>query len=250
MRFYFVLYLIWILLAIFSSFCCLLSLVVGWYLLVWLVLKVRLTLFWSMIHLVFVLLYLTKAVFSVYLVLHHLVGLYFNVLIFLSLRFLKIVLDDSSFFRWCIHLYISLFSVCLSIRPFIHPVVRSAQYLKNRTSANHYFWYTCVKWWYLQFICFFFCFFWNFDFLGCRGGKKAKNSPKWQKKKLKTKNNNYMCRVSYLRNSIAYDQYFLYTCVKWWYLQVFFSSLVACCVSYLRNHTSYDFHLWYSCLKR
>ena len=144
-RFYFVLYLIWILLAIFSSFCCLLSLVVGWYLLVWLVLKVRLTLFWSMIHLVFVLLYLTKAVFSVYLVLHHLVGLYFNVLIFLSLRFLKIFLDDSSFFRWCIHLYISLFSACLSIRPFIHPVVRSAQYLKNRTSTNHYFWYTCVK---------------------------------------------------------------------------------------------------------
>ena len=159
MRFYFVLYLIWILLAIFSSFCCLLSLVVGWYLLVWLVLKVRLTLFWSMIHLVCVLLYLTKAVFSVYLVLHHLVALYFNVLIFLSLRCLKIVLDDSSFFRWCIHLYISLFSACLSIRPFIHPVVRSAQYLKNRTSANHYFWYTCVKWWYLQFICFFFVFF-------------------------------------------------------------------------------------------
>ena len=163
MRFYFVLYLIWILLAIFSSFCCLLSLVVGWYLLVWLVLKVRLTLFWSMIHLVFVLLYLTKAVFSVYLVLHHLVGLYFNVLIFLSLRFLKIFLDDSSFFRWCIHLYISLFSACLSIRPFIHPVVRSAQYLKNRTSTNHYFWYTCVKLWYLQFVfSFFFLTFWFF----------------------------------------------------------------------------------------
>ena len=124
MRFYFVLYLIWILFAIFSSFCCLLSLVVGWYLLVWLVLKVRLTLFWSMIHLVFVLLYLTKAVFSVYLVLHHLVGLYFNVLIFLSLRFVKIVLDDSSIFRWCIHLYISLFSVvCPSVRSSIRSSV-------------------------------------------------------------------------------------------------------------------------------
>ena len=124
MRFYFVLYLIWILLAIFSSFCCLLSLVVGWYLLVWLVLKVRLTLFWSMIHLVCVLLYLTKAVFSVYLVLHHLVGLYFNVLIFLSLRFVKIVLDDSSIFRWCIHLYISLFSVvCPSVRSSIRSSV-------------------------------------------------------------------------------------------------------------------------------
>ena len=133
-------------------------------------------------------------------------------------------------FRWffifkVVHppLYIT-FSVYLSIRPFIHPVVRSAQYLKNRTSTNHYFWYTCVKWWYLQFVFSFF-FFWHFDFLGCRGGKKAKNGPKWQQKKLKMKNNNYMCHVSYLRNSIAYDQDFLYTCVKWWYLQVFFSSL-------------------------
>ena len=124
MRFYYVLYLIWILLAIFSSFCCLLSLVVGWYLLVWLVLKVRLTLFWSMIQLVCVLLYLTKAVFSVYLVLHHLMALYFNVFIFLSLRCLKIVLDDSSFFRWCIHLYISLFpSVCPSVRSSIRSSV-------------------------------------------------------------------------------------------------------------------------------
>ena len=75
------------------------------------------------------------------------------------------------------------------------------------------------------FFFFFFFFFWHFDFLGCRGGKKAKNGPKWQQKKLKMKNNNYMCHVSYLRNSIAYDQDFLYTCVKWWYLQVFFSSL-------------------------
>ena len=77
-----------------------------------------------MIHLVFVLLYLTKAVFSVYLVLHHLVGLYFNVLIFLSLRFVKIVLDDSSIFRWCIHLYISLFPVvCPSVRSSIRSSV-------------------------------------------------------------------------------------------------------------------------------
>ena len=37
------------------------------------------------------------------------------------------------------------------------------------------------------------------------------------------KNNNYTCHLPYLRNIIAYDHYFWYTYVKWWYLQVFFS---------------------------
>ena len=37
------------------------------------------------------------------------------------------------------------------------------------------------------------------------------------------KNNNCMCHVPYLRNSIAYDHDFCYTCVKCWYLPVFFS---------------------------
>ena len=46
-----------------------------------------------------------------------------------------------------------------------------------------------------------------FDFLG----------KKWPKIK-----NNYICHVSYLRNSIAYDHDFWYTCVKWWYLQAYF----------------------------
>ena len=36
-------------------------------------------------------------------------------------------------------------------------------YLKNRTSYDSSFWYTNVKWWYLQ--AFFFIFL-NFDFLG------------------------------------------------------------------------------------
>ena len=37
------------------------------------------------------------------------------------------------------------------------------------------------------------------------------------------KNKNYICYVPYLRNSVAYDHDFWYTCVKWWYLQEFFS---------------------------
>ena len=35
------------------------------------------------------------------------------------------------------------------------------------------------------------------------------------------KSNNYICHVPYLRNSMAYDHDFWYTCVKW-YLQAFF----------------------------
>ena len=37
------------------------------------------------------------------------------------------------------------------------------------------------------------------------------------------KNKNYFYHTSYLRKSVAYDQDFRYTCVKWWYLQAFFS---------------------------
>ena len=36
------------------------------------------------------------------------------------------------------------------------------------------------------------------------------------------KNNNYICHTPCFRNSIAYDHDFWYTCIKWWYLQVFF----------------------------
>ena len=63
-----------------------------------------------------------------------------------------------------------------------------------------------------------------------KGGRRAKNNPKWQKFLShsvyqgflpKMKNNNYIPHVPYLRNSIAYNQDFWYSCVKWWYLQEF-----------------------------
>ena len=68
---------------------------------------------------------------------------------------------EITFFRWGTHLYMSLFpSVC----PSVHPSICHAPYLRNRTSSNHNFWDTYVKWWYLQSL---FLFFQNFDFLGC-----------------------------------------------------------------------------------
>ena len=50
---------------------------------------------------------------------------------------------------------------------------------KNSLAYDHDFWYTFVKWWYLQ-AFFFFHFSWNFHFLGCYLSKRAKNSPKWK----------------------------------------------------------------------
>ena len=108
-------------------------------------------------------------------------------------------------------------------------------------------------------------------------GKRTKKQP--------TMKNNYMCHAPYLRNSVACDHDFLYTCDKWWYLLVFFFLFfVFClfffffwffakffffgvfvgkkgkkwpkitkkklyCVLYHRNHTLYDLHLCCTCLK-
>ena len=79
------------------------------------------------------------------------------------------------FFRWGTQLYVSVSvspSVCLSVCPSVRPSVRHAPYLKNRTSSNDSFYYTCVEWWYLQA---FVSFLWNFYFLGCKRAKIAQN---------------------------------------------------------------------------
>ena len=52
-----------------------------------------------------------------------------------------------------------------------------AAYLRNHTSSDINFWYTYVKWWYLQVLFFIFSKFWFFWLLG---GKRAKNGPKWK----------------------------------------------------------------------
>ena len=55
---------------------------------------------------------------------------------------------------------------------FLCPSVACIPYLRNRTSSNHGFWYTCVKW-YLQ--VFFFYFFEILIFRTFRGTKIAQN---------------------------------------------------------------------------
>ena len=113
-------------------------------------------------------------------------------------------------FRWGTHLYMSLFP---SVRPSVRPSVHRAPYLRNCTSFNHNFWYTCVKWWYLRAFFSFFIFeifiFWAV--MGVKGQKIAQNEKY-----------NYIRHTPYLRNSKAYDHDFCYTYVKWWYILVFF----------------------------
>ena len=53
-------------------------------------------------------------------------------------------------------------------------------------------------------------------------GKRTKKQP--------TMKNNYMCHAPYLRNSVACDHDFLYTCDKWWYLLVFFFLFFVFCL--------------------
>ena len=72
--------------------------------------------------------------------------------------------------------------------------IRHAPYLRNNAAYDHDFWYTIVKWWYLQVV---FSFFQNFDFLGCEGGKRAENGPKWEK--------NSVCVAPYLKQHASYD---------------------------------------------
>ena len=111
-----------------------------------------------------------------------------------------------------------------------------ASYLRNHTSNDCHLWFTCVKWWYLQIDIF--SIFFKFWFFGLLVGWKVK---KWSKM---TKN--YVCCSTYLRKHTSYDcdfsctfvrnhkswsqepdiiwsSFVIHKCVKWWYLQQFFS---------------------------
>ena len=55
-------------------------------------------------------------------------------------------------------------SICHFFCPSFHPSICRVPYPKNHESSNHHLWYTCVKWWYLQYL----------QYL------KGKNSTKWK----------------------------------------------------------------------
>ena len=70
--------------------------------------------------------------------------------------------------------------------------IRHGPYIMNSITYDHDFWWTCVKWWYLQAL---FSLFWNFYFLGKLGGKWAKSSPKWK------------ITIIHLSHAISQEQY-------------------------------------------
>ena len=121
---------------------------------------------------------------------------------------LRTVFSFANFFLGWAPTTMSLFpsvhpSICMSVQPS----VCRATYLRNSKAFDHDFWYTCVKWRYLQ--GFFFHFFEILIFWVVRGAgggsKRAKNCPKIKK---------YISHVPYFRNSTAYDHDFWYTCVN------------------------------------
>ena len=136
-------------------------------------------------------------------------------------------------------------------------------YLRNSIAYDHDFWYTSVKWWYLSV---FFFFFLKFSFFRLLGGKRGKNDLRWQK---------IMSGALHISGTIYHMIVIYGTCVRWWYLQVFFFSCFenfdslgcwgqevkkgkkwskmrknsVCCAWYFRNHRSYDHRLCYTKVK-
>ena len=128
-------------------------------------------------------------------------------------NFFKVCL---AIFRWGTHLYMSLFpSVRPSVRraPYLrnrtssgymeffcilifwllergvgvkgqkkpkmknNDYIRHAPYLRNSVAYDHDFWYTCVKWWYLQAFFHFskkFSIFFHFFLIGLLGGSRGR----------------------------------------------------------------------------
>ena len=75
----------------------------------------------------------------------------------------------------------SLFpSVHPSIHPFVHSSlsIRHASHLRNSTSSNYNFWYTCVKWWYPPQKNFFFLILIFWAVWGLKEQKVAQNEKK------------------------------------------------------------------------
>ena len=88
-------------------------------------------------------------------------------------HFFKVMISPGGFYIFLF--LISIFWAVREIKGEKRPKIKNnyichASYIKNSIAYDHDFWYTCVKWWYLQVIFHFF-----------KRDKRAKNSPKWQK---------------------------------------------------------------------
>ena len=101
--------------------------------------------------------------------------------------------------------------------------IRRMPYLSNSIAYDHDFWYVCVKRWYpgIFFIILKFSFFGLLVWWG-RGGRRGELGMAKGKSITQNKNKNCIRHTPCLRKSIAYDQDFWYTWVKWC-IEVLFS---------------------------
>ena len=97
--------------------------------------------------------------------------LYCLTIFFQRIKFLDCVISNIS---W-INVWITVGGAPTSICNFFHPSVRRTAYLRKRRSSDHNFWYTYVKWWYLQDFFHFFKILFFGAVSGVKGWKIAQN---------------------------------------------------------------------------
>ena len=133
-------------------------------------------------------------------------------------------------------------------------------YLRNSIAYDHDFWYTCVKWWYLQ-VLFFIYFFYIFIFWTVKGQKMAQDD----KKILQLMSQepyiiwlSFMVHLCKLMISLGFFFFFFFFFSKFWFCGLFGRSKdkklpkitknFVLCTLYLRNYASF-LDLWWTCVK-
>ena len=126
--------------------------------------------------------------------------------------------DDISrrfFFHFCFRFWLFRLSGGRGERagngPKLKKSIHQVPFLSNSIAYDYDFWYTCLKWWYLEtFLIFFFkiLIFWVVSWV------KEKN----------VQNDKKLCLLCFISQE-PYIIWFslLYTCVKWWYPPCVFS---------------------------
>ena len=142
-------------------------------------------------------------------------------------------------------------------------IVCYVPYLRNHTSYDCSFWYTCVKWYYLQGV--FFHFFKILIFCvvrGVKGQKMVQNGKQFCPSRLISQEP-YIIWLSF---SVHCYKMMISSGVSFIFSKLWFSGSIgggwgkrakdgpgwknsACHAQYLKNHTSYDCHLWCKCVK-
>ena len=127
--------------------------------------------------------------------------------------------DDISrrfFFHFCFRFWLFRLSGGRGERagngPKLKKSIHQVPFLSNSIAYDYDFWYTCLKWWYLEtFLIFFFkiLIFWVVS---------------WVKEKNMVQNDKKLCLLCFISQE-PYIIWFslLYTCVKWWYPPCVFS---------------------------